>query len=369
MLIEVVHEFERFASLTSEWNELLGASASDCPFLTAEWLQAWWTRLADGRSLHLVLAREGGRLMAAAPLLAEAGPLGMFPRLAFLGTGNAGSDYLDVIVRCGHERDGLQAIASTLTRGGRSLRLDHVADASLALSLAERLTSTGWTMRRSAANVCPIVLLAGHTWETYLASLGASHRANVRRRTRALASAFPVRFDRVTSEDERRRALDTLVELHLARFGHTGSTAFLSPELCAFHHEATRRALKGGWLRMFVLRLDEVPAAVMYGFAYNRRFYFYQHGFDPRFESFSVGLVLMGQTIRAALDEGMLEFDMLYGAESYKRLWARVERPLMRLHLYPPHIGGLVNRRTEEAERTVRAVARRILTMGAARAS
>ena len=42
----------------------------------------------------------------------------------------------------------------------------------------------------------------------------------------------------------------------------------------------------------------------MYGFFYNRQFYFYQHGFDDRYSRHSIGLVLMALTLRAAIDEG-----------------------------------------------------------------
>src|SRR5439155_27166317 len=133
--------------------------------------------------------------------------------------------------------------------------------------------------------VCPIVTLAGHTWESYLASLGASHRANFRRRLRALTKRFDMRFELIASGPARGEALAALVRFHGQRFGASGSTAFLSPALRAFHDDASRRAIDQGWLRLFVLRLDGAIAAVMYGFSYNNRFYFYQHGFDSTCES------------------------------------------------------------------------------------
>ena len=117
---------------------------------------------------------------------------------------------------------------------------------------------------------------------------------------------------------------------------------------------------------MYVLRLAGAPAAVMYGFFYNDRFYFYQHGFDPQYEPFSVGLVLMGLTVRAAIEEGAVEFDMLYGTEKYKALWAGHQRQLAQLQLFPPHLGGLLQRRTVEAERSMRTLARRLLSLGGA---
>jgi CelD/BcsL family acetyltransferase involved in cellulose biosynthesis len=370
MTAAVIEDVERFTALTPQWNELLRASSADCPFLTAEWLQAWWAHLGGARALRIMtVGDEDHRLIAIAPLMAVDGPLGMFRRLEFLGTGHAGSDYLDVIVRRGHEREGLQALVAAIRQEQAVLCLSHVADTSLALVLGERLAEVGWTVRRTPASVCPIVTLDGQTWDSYLASLGASHRANFRRRLRALTNRFDMRFELVDSEPARGEALAALVRFHEQRFGARGSTAFVSPALCAFHDDATGRAHGQGWLRLFVLRLNGTVAAVMYGFSYNRRFSFYQHGFDSQYDSFSVGTVLMGLTIQAALEEGALEFDMLYGTEAYKWLWARDQRPLTELQLYPPRLGGIVYRRTAEAERGMRAVARRILAIGAARAS
>jgi CelD/BcsL family acetyltransferase involved in cellulose biosynthesis len=368
-MVDVIDDFGRFTELAPQWNELLQDSAADCPFLTAEWLGAWWKHLSSNGRLRLVTVRDGSRLIAIAPLMVTGGPLGMFSRLEFLGTGHAGSDYLDLIVRRGHEREGMPALIHAIKAQKCALRMNHVTASSLAAQLAEGLVEDGWTSRRTQVATCPFIPLAGHTWDSYLASLGNSHRANFRRRLRALRQRFDLRFEPASSEGDRQEAVAALIRFHEQRFGAGGSTAFLTPALRAFHGEATGRALQRGWLRLYVLRLDGVPAAVMYGFAYNQRFYFYQHGFDSRYEQFSAGLVLMGMTIQAALDEGAVEFDMLYGTERYKWLWAREERPLAQLQLFPPHMAGVLHRRTVEAERTMRAVARRILAIGAARAT
>jgi CelD/BcsL family acetyltransferase involved in cellulose biosynthesis len=367
--VTIIDDVERFAALTPQWNELLRDSTSDCPFLTAEWLQAWWAHLAGSRTLHIITVRDAGdRLVAIAPLMAVHGPLGIFRRLEFLGTGNAGSDYLDVIARIGYERAAVQAIADAIKQDHAALRLDHLSDSSTALTLADELAGQGWTSRRTPVSVCPIVTLAGHTWDSYLGSLGSSHRANFRRRQRGLAKQFDMCFEPVTGDAARAEALAALIGFHRQRFGSDGS-AFASPALEAFHADATGRLDDQGWLRLFALKLNGDIAAVMYGFFYNSRFYFYQHGFDAQYEPFSIGLVLMGLTIQAALEEGAIEFDMLYGTETYKRLWARDERQLTKVQLYPPDLGGRVYRRTVDAERAMRTVARRILAMGGARAS
>jgi CelD/BcsL family acetyltransferase involved in cellulose biosynthesis len=107
--------------------------------------------------------------------------------------------------------------------------------------------------------------------------------------------------------------------------------------------------------------LNGAVAAVMYGFMYNRRFYFYQHGFDDQYKAQSIGLVLMAMTVRAAIDEGADEFDMLWGTEGYKSLWADSRRLLQQIHLFPAHVGGTVHRRAIDARRHLGRLARRVL--------
>jgi len=227
------------------------------------------------------------------------------------------------------------------------------------------LSAEGWTLSIAPDGVCPVIRLTGHSWDSYLATLGSSHRANVRRRLKGLGQRFQMTFERVTSEEQRRDALAALMKFHGQRFvGRGGSSAFQTPALRAFHDEATHRALDRGWLRMFVLRLNDAPVAVMYGFWQNRRFYFYQHGFDEEYQQHSVGLALMALTVRAAIEEGVDEFDMLWGVEPYKWLWAHETRLLHKIRLFPPHLGGRVHHRAVEARQHLRELARRVMAKG-----
>lgn len=342
--VDCVESESQFSALRPQWDALLLESRANAPFLTWEWLTPWWRHLRGNAALRLVVVRAGHELVAVAPLMLRR-QFGVLDRHDFLGIGDAGSDYLDVIARQGRETAAIDAIAAFLRARQITTRLTHVPQNSTAALLAERLSVEGWTSSTAPDGVFPVVPLAGHTWDSYLSSLGASHRANVRRRLKQLSSAFDVRFDRVSTDADRGAALEALARWHGPRFAaRGGSTAFSTPALRAFHEEATRHALDRGWLRMYVLRLDNGIAAVMYGLLYERRFYFYQHSFDDTYRRFSTGLVLMALSIRAALDEGAEAFDMLWGTEPYKALWARERLELQRIHLFPPRMSGHLHR-------------------------
>jgi len=342
--IEKIESPWEFARMRCEWSELLESSDADCLFLTWEWLHTWWKYLAGGRELSIFAARCGHELIAIAPLakhppnLARGRP---FSTLEFLGAGQVGSDYLDFIVRKGYEKQAVDVLARVLTTKGLALDWTQLRQPGcMADRIAGRLGDKGWAVSEARTNTCPFVSLDGHTWESYLATLGSEHRYGFKRKWKRLQQDFAVRLEEVATEEQCRDAVSLVIRLHNLRWqDRERSEAFCSEALTKFHREWAELARTRGWLRLFVLRLNENPVACIYGFYYRRIFYFYQSGFDPAFANYSVGLVTMGLAIKNAVEEGAREFDLLHGNERYKSHWSRNSRDLGRLELYPP--GGL----------------------------
>jgi len=363
--VERIEDVEAFWRLRTAWNELLADSDADRLFLTWEWLFTWWRHLAAGRRLYLLLVRHGGELIAVAPLASRRRGLSgllALPMLEFLGGGDVGSDYLDIIVRRGREETAVRAIAEHLDEEDVVLELRQLARRDcLARALAGQLRMRGWVQSEVAPDVCPFIRLSGHSWESYLATLGPRHRYNFRRRLRSLKRRFDVRLQRADSERERCDAFELLVSMHNLRWSERGgSNALHTPALVAFHKESIEQTSARGWLRLLILRLDDRPAAILYGFMHRRVFSFYQSGFDLACSKDSVGLVTLGLAIESAIEEGAEEFDLLHGSEPYKFQWAREVRELHRLELYPPHARGAVSRAAAELGRNVRGLARRL---------
>jgi len=359
--VDEIQSGDLFSEMRPEWSSLLESSPSDCLFLTWEWLHTWWKHVGRGRRIHILAVREGGQLTAIAPLALRPPRLlrlQPFSMLEFLGSGSVGSDYLDIVVRRGSEDQSLAALADHLQHDGSVLDLAQtLGRQSAVFQLAQRLGQFGWRISERETNQCPYARLAGHTWDSYLGSLGREHRYAFRRKARKLAELHRVEIERVSSEERRAVALAELFRLHESRWSERGgSDALYSDALRAFHEEISRIALERGWLRLFLLHLDGRPAAALYGFLYGGRFYFYQSGFDPAFASRSVGMVIQGAAIESALSEGAVEYDMLHGCEPYKFHWANQVRPLTRFGLFPASARGELSRggaRLKEAARTM----------------
>jgi CelD/BcsL family acetyltransferase involved in cellulose biosynthesis len=361
LLTDVITDAAAFTQLLPEWDALLSTTPSANPFLKAAWIDSWRRHAMDGQALHVIAVRDHGRLVAVAPLMRTRRGFGFSERLEFLGAGPAGADYLDLMVSDESSTVAIDAIAAAVHAQQLPLYLDHLPPSARATRLAAKLAQSGWTSLESTPDVCPFINLSGHTWDSFLATLGSAHRANIRRRIRAVENDFSVEFCLVDSQHARRTALDRLVQFSEQRWKTRGGTsAFPDSQLIAFHHSVTRMALTEGWLRFYTLSLNGVLIGVMYGFAIDDRFYFFQHGFDDAYAPYSAGLVLMALTVRAAIESGTREFDMLYGHETYKSLWAREQRPLSRLQLFPPRLSGSILRRQAETRQALRLMANQL---------
>jgi CelD/BcsL family acetyltransferase involved in cellulose biosynthesis len=366
LTVETITDVERFDALRDEWNELLESSPSDCLFLTWEWLSTWWRYFSGARRLRLILVRQGSELIAIAPLCVSPRRIRRlipFRVLEFLGTGSVGSDYLDVIVRAGREREASSALADGLARQQLMLNFAQVIrGSSTVAAVADELAARGYTLNERAGDVCPFIRLRGRTWQSYLAGLDSKHRSNFTRRQRALDKRADTRLTRVKSEAERGPALRSLVQLHQLRWQRRGgSDALHTSALRAFHNAFTALALRRDWLRLFVLQVGDRPVAALYGFSYRGKFLFYQTGFDPEYKSHGVGQVTVGSVIKHAFEEEADEFDFLHGDESYKFDWTTTVRPLARLELYRPGLPGQWQRAVAEMGRRVRGAGRRLL--------
>jgi CelD/BcsL family acetyltransferase involved in cellulose biosynthesis len=362
--IELVDESEGFEALRPEWQELLKASKVDCLFLTWEWLGSWWKHVSAGRRLHILVVRRAGRLIGIAPWALrppQPGRLIPFRALEFMGMGDIGSDYLDLIARPEDETEVVKAVGDYLEKHRMFIEFQRVKHSSQRVgSLISRLDQAGWQTQQLITDNCAYLDLKGHSWKSYLSTVSRSHRANVNRRLRRLKESFQsVEFQKAADEATRAACFKDFTHLHALRWsGDERSTALTGPAVTAFHEEFSRIAQERGWLRLYVLRLDGKAVASTYSFRYGDVFYYYQAGYDPAYCSYSVGLSTLAMAIESSIGEGIIEIDFLHGEEEYKALWTRNCRDLERAQCFPPNVYGVLYRKAMGLRRGIKRVIR-----------
>jgi CelD/BcsL family acetyltransferase involved in cellulose biosynthesis len=289
-----------FEVLRDEWNHLPDARGI---FATCEWSEIWWRHYGGGKALQLHTVRAGdGRLVAVLPLYVSRA---RWPRvIRFLGHG-PGDELGPVHARGDEER---------VTRG----LCDVLDSLRWNLFLGEQLPGDeGWSARLRGElwrrESCPVLRVPEGRWDAYLSARSANFRQQLRRRERELELNGSVRF-RLADRASLERDLDTLFALHRARWDSRRTDFSDTP----FHRELAHTALERGWLRLWLLELDDAPIAAWHGFQVGTTATYYQAGRDPTHERFSAGFVLLAHSIRSAIAEGAAEYRFGRGAEPFK---------------------------------------------------
>lgn len=311
MSTEVITSAAALAERESDWLALCRRTPGVTPFQTPAWLLPWW-RTFGSDELATIVARDGDRLEALAPLYVirdDEESLGML-----LGTGI--SDYLDVV-------GDAAAVAGELARIDCQMwDLQQLRPSSSLLRLP---LPDGWSDNVEDHDACPTLDVSGAGDE--LQNLISTHfRKKIRYYRRSLARLGEVRVETPSSEtlDE---LLTALFDLHASRWQRRGLPGVLADEpVQAFHRDAARRMLDAGMLRMYAKRVAERIVAVFYGFALHDTVYYYLSGYDPELEKLSIGTLLVAHAIEEAVRAGATTFDFLRGAEDYKYTWGATDR-------------------------------------------
>ena len=303
--------------IRDEWPEL--AERSGNIFATWEWVSTWWRHFGEGRMLAVAACRSGGgKLVGILPLYRwSSRPLRV---IRFIG--NGASDELGPIC---HPSD-----RGAVTRALR--RLLNTSALQWDLFIAEQLRATeewrafvGGTVIRREGN--PVLRWPAGGWDQFLASRSSHLRKRVRYQERSLQRKHEVSYRLADDPETLQEAMGILFALHRLRWGASG-VAFEGLRE-AFHREFAGLALERGWLRLWILELDGQPASAWYGFRFAGADFYYQSGWDPRWEDLSVGSILVSHSIRDALDHGIPEYRFLRGGETYKYRLANEDCPLL----------------------------------------
>jgi CelD/BcsL family acetyltransferase involved in cellulose biosynthesis len=344
--LEVHHAVEPVAE---EWEELAGR-VDAAPFLRPGWVGAWWRAFGSGR-LEVVALRRAGRLAALIPLHARFGRC--------WSVSNWHTPQFGMLAEVGSARRELAAALFERRPVELSLAFVDAAGPDLAVFRTAACDAGYRTLERTLQR-SPYVTIEG-TWDAHMRRLSRNRRSQVGRRRRRLEDQGRLVLE-VTGGGER---LDDLLEelfgVEASGWKGRNRSAIASrPETLRFYSEIAHWAACRDWLRIAVLRLDHRPLAVQYLLEVGDTQYAIKGGYDPAFERYSPGIVLLQALLERAFATGLRRFSLGGTDDPYKAVFATGHQDYQRFQAFSPSPAGRLDRL---AFAHGRPVAKRLLAM------
>ena len=310
------------------WNRLVERCRIPTPFATWQFQTAWFRTFAAG-PLHLLAAQDGsGEWAGVLPLYETPTPDG--PVLRLVG-GTDIADYLDLIAVAGREEEVWKAMLPALgDLAWRAIDLRPLPAASATPGLLSSLaTSAGLACRVDVEERCPVIDLP-ETWDGYLAKLSGKDRHELRRKIRRAEAGQP-RIEVARAPDAMDALMDGFVALH--RQSKVGKARFMDESMEAFFRDLGRALAEAGLAALWMLWLEDRPAAALFCLEQAGSVSLYNSGFSPEARGMSPGVVLIARTIEDAISRGCRRYDFLRGEEPYKYGFGAVPTEVLRVTL------------------------------------
>lgn len=311
---EIIRDLDHARAIAPEWEELAEACATG-PFARPSYSLAWWQHLGEGRLL-LAVVREGGRLVALAPLHERRlGPVWLARWLGHgLGT------VTEALLRPGHDAAAAELWAS-IAAPRRVLQLIECRSGSRALPALE--VAPGRRTRVSVRDLCPVVDL-GEDRRPFL-------EGPERRRLRRTLSVARRRLDddgivhRVEVADDL-DAFETLLPAITSVFDSAEEKRsrqhLLREPWGDFTRAYLREAVAADQAMAFVGYFDDQPVSFDLVLLADHTMHSWITRFDPATASHSPGHLLRSAIMDRAVADGRRRVDLLLGEGVHKRLWA-----------------------------------------------
>lgn len=323
--MRVVACHQELLELKPQWDELYSASGVKQPFLTFEWVDAWWRQMLPRSPLQkhrlnlLVICRDG-QLCAVAPMLLTTYLgvlLGGLRYLRPIGSDKNLTELRCLLIRPGFEAVAVRCFADYIEK--QRHRYDLVRWLNLPKSEADTI---GLAMPESLEEF--ILPLSG-SWTEMRAGLKRNIKESIRKCYNSPARAgIELRFEAIADRREIRRLLPDFWALHAKRSQSHRGPVHLDYFARRQHREFLEtlvQSLETAPPVLFVIRHHDRIVAARLGFRANSTLYLYFSGFDPDYGEHSVMTRLLVEAVQHACDSGLAAINFSTGRDTSKLRW------------------------------------------------
>ncbi len=338
--ISTVTQVHELQGLSNKWNNILKSSKSDTIFLTYEWVSTWITNFLGDDELYILFASVENEVVGIAPFYIRQEKIitgSRLKSLRFIGDRDAGSEYLDLIIKKGFERSTIQVFFEHIFKNCRDIdlfSLSDIRDNSPNLGfLKSYFENVDWQVL-TESQVCSHVHLPS-TWQTYLGSFSGKHRYRLKSTVKKLLSSFEVKFYEADLSNDLEKYLISLFLLHQKKWVSLGLPgSFHNVNKRNFYRDMAGLFNSKKYVKLYCLEIEGEIKACQFNFLYNNQMLSLQEGFDPDWRTRRIGNVLRALVIEKIINEGVEIYDFLGGVSEHKRSWGVVENHTLNLTCY-----------------------------------
>jgi len=172
--------------------------------------------------------------------------------------------------------------------------------------------------------------------DAFYKGLSSKHRANIKRYRKKLSQDYPGRVELRCYSEARQidQAVKAAGEISEKTYQHALGAGFVDDEQTRTILETAARY---GWLRVYVLFIEDRPCAYQYMLNYRRTSFMCKIGYDPQWKQYRIGTTLFVMVLEEIYrDRAVDSIDFYFGDADYKRSYGTEQWPEASLFIFAP---------------------------------
>jgi CelD/BcsL family acetyltransferase involved in cellulose biosynthesis len=315
--------------LLTSWSTGVASEESGEPFFQPYWFSSFAQTLARHRSVHLVVAQQGQKVLGALPLMRQRTFFGGLPARTLHSLSNVHSCRFDLSFSSAHKEGAAHAIWNAL-RADETwdvIEAQHVPVDGGFESLLKLAAYDGFLIGKWPTLLSPYMNIPPKGGDIFA---DCPERFAGFRRTHLKSLKKLEKQGRVTCTSISRfdsRFFDTFMAMEGAGWkGHVGGAITCNPVVESFYRTVLSAASEAGHLLCHSLNLDGRPIAMDIGLMMNGRYYSPKIAYDEGFAKYSPGQLLIRQTIQHVAEMGGHRYDFVGPRSHHKAFWTETVR-------------------------------------------
>lgn len=310
--VEEISDHRRLSAVNEAWKSLVAGAPQASIFDTYEWQTSWLEAFWPDKPIRFLFFWEGNSLVGIAPLLAEESKDSWCSAPSLVSTAHPHS-YRANVTCSGRPEELLEALIGHLREGGAFPRLafpNAPAGALVAAVLPGVAAREALSSAVLPGTPSPILRIEGD-WNSYLRGHSKNLAKQVKKKLRRFEGVGRSHVVVVSRPDACARAMEDTVQVE-ARSWKEKIDGSLSgnPRLARLHSEFALAAAESGFLRLYLLYLDEKAIAFVYGVVFKNEYYAFKTSYDAAYHELSPGTVVFDRLFRDAFEQRLALVDL-----------------------------------------------------------
>ena len=230
----------------------------------------------------------------------------------------------------------LDQLTRQMIKSGELFRLGRIrADSPTIDSLERAAGRFGAVITRPTANYPSIVL--DDSWRVPESKLNSGRRSDYRRAQKRALEWGALRFEVISpTPDALPGLLEEAFQVEARSWkGEAGTALLCDPVRAEFYRRYAARACAAGNLRLNFMYFGERLGAMQIAVEQDQALWLLKVGYDTEFSRCSPGNLMIGETIRAAVESGLSRYEFLGVSETWTRVWTETEHETVAVRVYP----------------------------------